>query len=106
MLDDATAHLTSEFVAILQRGGVPLNQFTVDELAGSCSKTHELSLTLFEFAEQFGVQGMTVPTDDVFNVGLQLPEYSGPASFLHPQDMSSCIEKAVEGYTRDREGMI
>jgi hypothetical protein len=50
MLDDASAHLKSEFVAILQRGDVCLNQFTVDVLACSTGKTHELSLTIVEFA--------------------------------------------------------
>jgi hypothetical protein len=106
MLDDTAAHLKSEFAAILQRGDVCLNQFTVDALAGSASKTHQLSLTIVEFAEQFGVQGVVVPMDDDFNVGLQLPVCNAPASLLQLQDMTARIEKAVQGYKRVWEGMM
>jgi len=106
MLDDATTHLKSEFAAILQRGDVCLNQFTVDAHAGSASKTHELSLTIVEFAEQFSVQGVVVPMDDDFNVGLQQPVCIAPASLLQLQDMTARIEKAVEGYKRVWEGMM
>ena len=106
MLDDASAHLKSEFTAILQRGDVCLDQFSVDALAGTTSKAHELSITITEFAEQFSVHGVIMPMEDDFNVGLKLPVCTAPASLLQLQDMCSRIDKAVEGYKSVWEGML
>jgi hypothetical protein len=106
MLDDTAAHLSSEFAAILQRGEVCLNLFTVDALACSASKAHAKSLTVTEFAEQFGVHGAVVPMDDDVNVGLQLPVCVAPVSLLHLQDMCARTHRAVDGYKRVWEGMV
>jgi hypothetical protein len=106
MLDDASAHLKSEFAAILQRGNVCLDQFNVDALSGTTCKALELSMTITDFAEQFIVHGVIVPMEDDFNVGLKQPLCTAPGSLLHLQEMSLRIEKAVEGYKSVWEGML